>query len=1026
MKVSIKRWIAPPTFEGDEKKTRQAELTNMVILGATACLVLLFIGSLFGGETLRVTQLVEALFFAACILLRGALLRGKVTFAGAGMLVAGMVALTASLASLGTVRAPSAMLYLLMIVSAGLLFDWRGVIIAAATSSLAVLGLILAQNMGILPEPDYAMTIVHWATYTSMFGLGGGFILYATRTIQQALARAEEEIAARKRLEVEMRKLTRAIEQSPLSVVIADLEANIEYVNPRFTQVTGYSVEEALGQNPRILKSGKTSTETHAQLWETLTAGNTWHGQFVNRKKDGSIYYESALITPITDQHGKQTHYLALKEDITEQIQVEQALRESEARFHAMFEGHEAVMLLVEPVSGEILDANQSAENFYGYQREVLRGMSVNALNALLPEENPSARLETAAWKKNDFVHSHRLANGEIRMVEVHSSPLGVNGRTILFSIIYDVTERERAEEKLRESEARLRLLSDNLRNAGLYVYAHDAEGKPHFEYLSAGMETLTGVGMADALRDAGSVLGLILPEYLPALAELEAKSKRALSSFEMEIRQRHAVTGEIRWMLLRSAPRRREDGSTVWYGVQMDITARKNAATELERVHARYRALFEQSHDAVFILDLEGRHLEANQRAADMLGYSIEELLALSVREISAQLPQSSNVLKRLKNGERIPPYERLFRKKNGEVIPVEINAEIVRDADGQPLHVQSLVRDISERKRMEIALRQNELHYRIVANNTHDWEFWQSPAGDFLYVSPSCMDITGYPVDEFLRNPDLLTQIIHHEDQTIYAEHNASVVSDRRQGECEFRIIAANKNLRWISHVCQPVFDDTGKYLGMRGSNRDVTERKRMEIALENTNTQLRLSVKEVLRLQEDLRQQALRDELTGLYNRRYMQDVFAREFSRATRESRSLSLIMVDMDGLKMFNDKYGHSVGDRAIQALGACIKGMIRTEDVACRYGGDEFILILPKTAAEDAARRTEEWRRFLAERPITINGEPVVVKFTAGIASFPECGHTVDEVTRKADVALYRAKECGRNCTIIFQNENGE
>jgi len=136
---------------------------------------------------------------------------------------------------------------------------------------------------------------------------------------------------------------------------------------------------------------------------------------------------------------------------------------------------------------------------------------------------------------------------------------------------------------------------------------------------------------------------------------------------------------------------------------ITRDITERKHVEEALRESEALYRALFEQSHDAVFILDLNARHIAANQRAANMLGYSVDEIQGLSVNELSAELHESENILQRMMASEHIPVYERLFRKKTGVVFPVEINVELVRDAKGNPLHIQSVVRDVTQRKRAE-----------------------------------------------------------------------------------------------------------------------------------------------------------------------------------------------------------------------------------------------------------------------------------------------------------------------------------
>ncbi|NJN65235.1 MAG: response regulator [Chloroflexaceae bacterium] len=129
--------------------------------------------------------------------------------------------------------------------------------------------------------------------------------------------------------EAELRKLYRAIEQSPVSIVITDTRGVIEYVNPRFTQTTGYTYMEAVGQTPHILKSGRTPRQVYQQLWKTIMAGREWQGEFQNRKKDGELYWEAASISPITNAHGAITHFVAVKEDITERKKIEQTLQEA-------------------------------------------------------------------------------------------------------------------------------------------------------------------------------------------------------------------------------------------------------------------------------------------------------------------------------------------------------------------------------------------------------------------------------------------------------------------------------------------------------------------------------------------------------------------------------------------------------------------------------------------------------------------------------------------------------------------------
>jgi PAS domain S-box-containing protein len=138
------------------------------------------------------------------------------------------------------------------------------------------------------------------------------------------------DITERKQTEEEMRKLSHAVEQSPSSVMITDLHGNIEYVNPKFAEVTGYSLEEVRGKNPRILKSGETPSEEYRKLWETITSGGEWHGVFHNRRRDGTLFWERVSISSVRDTSGTITHFIAVKEDITNQKSLEDQFRQAQ------------------------------------------------------------------------------------------------------------------------------------------------------------------------------------------------------------------------------------------------------------------------------------------------------------------------------------------------------------------------------------------------------------------------------------------------------------------------------------------------------------------------------------------------------------------------------------------------------------------------------------------------------------------------------------------------------------------------
>lgn len=172
--------------------------------------------------------------------------------------------------------------------------------------------------------------------------------------------------------------------------------------------------------------------------------------------------------------------------------------------------------------------------------------------------------------------------------------------------------------------------------------------------------------------------------------------------------------------------------------------------------------------------------------------------------------------------------------------------------------------------------------------------------------------------------------------------------------------------------------------------------------------------------LRLRETLRGQSIRDPLTGLFNRRYMEETLDRELSRAERDGRPLSVILLDIDRFKHFNDTFGHEAGDTILSSLGSLLRSASRAGDVACRYGGEEFALILPAASLVDAQRRAEEIREAIRGLRVALGSRPLeAVRCSMGVAAFPEHGGVSGALLRAADAALYRAKREGRDQVVL-------
>ncbi|MGH2566723.1 MAG: PAS domain S-box protein, partial [Bacteroidota bacterium] len=261
--------------------------------------------------------------------------------------------------------------------------------------------------------------------------------------VRRALAERQER-TERRRTEEELRKLFRAIEQSPSMVMITDASGNIEYVNPKLTETTGYSAREIIGQNPRILKSGKMPDEEYQRLWKTITAGGEWHGELYNRRKTGENYWVSASISAVRNLDGVITHFVAVQEDITTRRQAEEKIHQQAALLDI-----DPDAIYVKDTEDRIQFWSKGAERLYGYTREEVLGQRSADLTFMeAPVEYNQALqavLQHGHWKGE---WQQRTRDG--RDIVVSSSWLLVRDTQGLPQSIYvvnsDITEKKKLE----------------------------------------------------------------------------------------------------------------------------------------------------------------------------------------------------------------------------------------------------------------------------------------------------------------------------------------------------------------------------------------------------------------------------------------------------------------------------------------------------------------------------------------------------------------------------------------------------
>jgi diguanylate cyclase (GGDEF)-like protein/PAS domain S-box-containing protein len=546
-------------------------------------------------------------------------------------------------------------------------------------------------------------------------------------------------------------------------------------------------------------------------------------------------------------------------------------------------------------------------------------------------------------------------------------------------------------------------------------------------------------------------------------------------------------------------------------------------------------RAIFMESSDLIVVVDASSREIIGCNSAAGryfdcelggVLGKHFSALFPPEIEQTRAELLDTMRAY-----GPAIEARE--LKLPSGRIIPTDMTATPVVWAGKEALMVT--FRDVSEREAMLKALREAEERYRIVADFTYDWEYWIDPDGKLIYVSPSCESVTGFSREEFLSSPDLIDRIVHPDDAAVWQAHFRQEISGDtvELDPLDFRITHKDGKARWIAHLCRPVYGADGRRMGRRGSNRDITGRKRAEeeivrakdewertfnsvpdliIILDNRRRITRANKAALERLgltQEDiagkpcyelfhrnrlphgscphaalladgkehtletpvngldgdifdlrvspvydernnliaavhvarditerkalenererliaeltaardaLRFQASHDGLSGLWNRSAILDSLHKELERSRRQGAALSVLMADIDHFKLVNDQFGHLAGDAVLRQVSNMISASVRPYDSVGRYGGEEFLLVLPGCDAQNAGQMAERLRAKISAEPIATAEGAFAITMSFGAASTDGQGETsVDALIRAADEALYRAKNLGRN-----------
>ena len=819
--------------------------------------------------------------------------------------------------------------------------------------------------------------------------------------------------------------------------------------NLRFTRLSG-GVLRKFGWDPKSF-IGKSRWDSpliadDAALTahkETLAAHKPFQ-DFVYgmRNAGGTMSYISTSGMPLFEDKGVFRGYRGTGRDVTAQKLAEEALKAEERRLRLMVERLPAGAVFV---SGESLYLNPRVEKITGYKLGDLPTLGA-WFEALYPGKAEEIRGLYEADKAAGFpvprVVPITRKDGAQRLLEFSAYGDG-SGEVWL---INDVTERVHAEEKFRV----------------LFEHSSDA----HLLFDENGIIDCNNAALAMVgCTDRKQILGLH-PAVLSPEAQPDGRTS-AEKSVEMDAIARQRGYHRFEWL------HRRLDGTefpvevtltpvtlggkpvmlTVWH----DLTERKHKEAEILRAQEQLRLSLVGSKLALFEWNVSTGEVFLSERWAEILGErpkptrTTMDLLARQVHPDDFAGVNAS-VMSLLKGDSAFYDAEHRVRTASGAWIWIRSQGQVAeRDARGRAVRVSGTNADITQRKQSEKALRdaheqmrsgvtvleQRNREISLLAElsnfllscvtveeacnaiprygerlfpNTQCALFLMRSSRDYLIVNASWGDpVKDYPAFR----PEDCWALRRGRMHAVSDLANDPVCAHVASGEAEVR----------QPYLCVPLIVQS-ELIGLLWiaftPGTSLSGERQLAVAL---SEQIALAISNI-RLREDLRQQTIRDPLTSLYNRRFLEESLNREIARCRRSGSGFALLMIDVDHFKRFNDTYGHDAGDSVLRTVGRALQEVCREGDIACRFGGEEFVVVLPDTDREGAVVASERILAFMRNLTLRDNTRNLgSITVSVGLALFPEHGETVKDIVQSADKALYAAKGAGRNRLITAGQE---
>ena len=634
------------------------------------------------------------------------------------------------------------------------------------------------------------------------------------------LRRTEEEL--RKRASYQ-RAL---IDNFPFMVWLKDTEGLFLAANQHVAAAAGLSESRAL--------IGKSDFD----LWPTDLANayraDDQHVMTTRRSREvqeelaqgGERRWVETYKAPVVDERGDLLGTIGFARDVSERRRMEQMLRESEAHFRAFFENNTAPMLLMDPANHVIIEGNAAAAKYYGYDLTQLAGMSIQELDALSFEQLSAIREDVLAGRKQQLLRQHRLANGAVREVEIHPSPIELDGKVVVFTIIHDVTDRVSAERALARER--------DLFSAGpVVVFALTPEPGWPVQQVSSNVQAILGYTEDEVAAGAMKLADAIHPDDLTSVHdELQHYLATGGERFEQSFRLRHK-NGAYAWYRQFVQIDRDPDGQVrLIRGYLVDQSSLKALELSLADERNRLAAVIEGTRVGTWVWNVQSGETRFNERWAEIIGYRLAELMPVSIDTWTQfvhpdDLPRSSELLRRHFAGE-LGYYECevRMRHRDGHWVWVLDRGQVLDwSDDGQPLWMYGTHLDIGERKLAEQALKDSENRLRIAGEITYDL-IYESHSDGRLDWFGDADAFFALPPGKTPRHLDDWLSLVHPDDVDQLRRDVAARDETAELYEHHYRVLRGDGEYRYLTDQGSPVQDEQTGTVKWVGVCTDVTE--------------------------------------------------------------------------------------------------------------------------------------------------------------------------------------------------------